>query len=251
MSYRSKRLGIIAMAAALSLSLVACGGANPAETNEPQATQEEQQAPEEEQWVPVVKLGSGSTQLRLENKLGAPLAAAYLKPSDSSEWPKELSFEGLAVKADDLFEIDYTPISANTPYDVWFTSSDGTVYEAKQVTFSNVGDGVIAVKTADGVTFFEYDDATGTKVSTKEAALAIKAAEEKAAEEARKKAEEEAAVAAAAEEEAASEYYESDYSYDESYSDGYYEESYSWDSGSSYDAGSVAQEEDGCLSDMF
>lgn len=157
----------------------------------------------------------------------------------------------MSIKANDLFEIDYTPISANTPYDVWFTASDGTVYEAKQLTFSNVGDGTIAVKTADGVTFFEYDDAAGAKVSTKAAALEIKAAEDAAAEAARKKAEEEAAAAAAAaEEEAAAESYSEDYYYDDSYSEGYSED-YSWDSGYSYDEGSASQEADGCLTDLL
>lgn len=249
MSYATKRMGLVAMTLVLSLSTVACGGTTKeAAPAEPQEAQEEQQV-EEEQWTPAVKLGSGSTQLRLDNKLGASLIAAYLKPSDSADWPKELSFENVSVKADDLFEIDYTPISADTPYDVWFTASDGTVYEAKQLTFSNVGDGTIAVKTADGVTFFEYDDAAGAKVSTKAAALEIKAAEDAAAEEARKKAEEEAAAAAAAAEEeaAAEEYYEDDYTYD----DGYYEEDYSWDSGYSYDEGSVSQEADGCLTDLL
>lgn len=250
MSKLSRMMGAFAISAVLSLSVVACGNGKDAVSAEQQTSQEEEQAVEESQWNPAVRLGSGTTQLRLDNELGTPIVAAYLKPSDSGEWPKDLSFEKISINPSDLFEIDFTPISTSTPYDVWFTASDGTVYEAKQVTFSNLGEDAVMVKTADGVTFFEYVDAAGAKVSTKEAALAIKAAEEAAAAEAARVKEEEEAAAAAAAEAEASEYYEDDYYYDDSYSDGYYEESYSWDSGS-YDGGSVAQEEDGCLSDLF
>lgn len=238
-----KRAGMVVVAGMLGLSLVACGGGDAKDADA--AVEEVAVEEQEPSWSPVVTLGAGSTQLHLDNQLGFDVKAVYLKPSESSEWPKDLTFENLSVAKGDLFEVDFTPISADTPYDVWFTAADGTGYQAKQVTFKDLGEGEIVVKTADGVTFFEYVDAAGSKVSTKEAALAIKAAEDAAAEEARLQAEAEAeaeAAAAAAAEEEYWDYYEDDY---------YYEEDYSWDGGYGYDDGGVSQSEDGCLTDLL
>ena len=200
------------------------------------------------------------------NALAKNVTSFAIRESGSTSYGQNLIGSDVVFDAGEEDRLSFTPASEDLTalYDVRLTLEDGTEYEFIEIPLANAKS--LSFNYADDVAFVDYVLSDDTEGSTKDAALARKAAAEEEAkkaeeeakkaeeeakkaaeEEAKRKAEEEAAAAAAAEEEAAAQ--EETYSEEPAYEEPTYEEPTYSEPEPTYEE-PPAQEEDTCLPDV-
>ena len=143
--------------AALCLGVAACGG--------PKYTQ-------------IGEATDDTVAVLVDNALGEAITGFSVRESGADAYPASLLADDVTIAADETAQLNYASADAAT-YDLAITTESGQVVEVANVALANLDQ--FAVHFEDGVGFFTHADADGNEVSTKEDALAAKAAAEKLA----------------------------------------------------------------------
>lgn len=151
-------LGILACAIALVLcvNVTACG---------PKYTQ-------------IGEAGEDTVAVLVDNGLGDTITAFSVRETGEETYPASLLADEVTIAADETAQLNYAAAEGAT-YDLAITCESGAVVEVANVPLTELEQ--FAVHFEDEVGFFTYTDADGNEFSTKEDALAAKAAAEKLA----------------------------------------------------------------------
>lgn len=130
-------------------------------------------------YTQVGEAGDDTTAVLVDNGLGEAITAFSVRETGDEAYPASLLADEVTVAADETVQLNYAAAEGAT-YDLALTSESGQVVEVANVPLAELEQ--FAVHFEDEVGFFTYTDAEGTEHSTKEDALAAKAAAEKLAE---------------------------------------------------------------------
>ena len=136
----------------------------------------------------------------LKNTTGKNITGVSIKSSSETEYPVNMMKEGETWNSDEMINLFYTPVESDdqtqeATYSMQLTCEDQSVLEVMIVDFSSLGEKTsVCYDDSVPITYFEYKDKDGNKISTKEQEIAEK---ERIEAEAAAKAQAEAEAAAA------------------------------------------------------
>ena len=136
----------------------------------------------------------------LKNTTGKNITGVSIKSSSETEYPVNMMKEGETWNSDEMINLFYTPVESDdqtqeATYSMQLTCEDQSVLEVMIVDFRSLGEKTsVCYDDSVPITYFEYKDKDGNKISTKEQEIAEK---ERIEAEAAAKAQAEAEAAAA------------------------------------------------------
>lgn len=236
-----KKFTGILLAVVLALSMTACGGT---ETETEAQTESVAETETEVQLEAYGEEVEGAWKVQIKNGTGADIKAISIKKTVDTEFPESLLKDDKVIAADEEVIVYYAAEAVeeteeaaedakalNETYDVSITLADDTTYVLTAFPFDDME--TCEIKVEDEVAFVVYESLSAQEeISTKDAELAIKAAE--------------------TEEAYYEEYdYEDEYTYDAGTSGGSYVDQGSdeclGDDALTYDEPTVGQGSDSCL----